>query len=136
MPDNVRELLCDCIRRLPISAAPQMRMECNWPLVAHDPIRRIGGETFSNLDQMAASPDPMSYYEWLVRKKSYPAAKQMAIQLLLHLCSARPEDLPLPFRPCATHYAIPPEWPIPQSQCCDSQTGQTLEDSNIHWDRR
>ena len=60
----------------------------------------------------------------------------MAIQLLLRLCAACLEDLPLPFRPCATHYSIPPEWPIPQSQRCDSQTGQTLEDRNIHWDGR
>ena len=134
-PNNARELLCDCIRRLPVLAAPQMRTECNWPLVAHDPIQRIGGETFPNLDQMAASPNPMNYYERLVRKKSYPIAQQMAIQLLLRLCSARP-DVPLPFRLCATHYSTPPEWPIPQSQRRDSQTGQTLPDCNIHWDGR
>ncbi len=135
-PNNAREVLCNCIHCLPVSAAPQMRTECNRPLVAHDPIQRIGGETFPNLDQMAASPDPMSYYTWLVRMKSYPTAKQMAIQLLLHLCSARPEDLPLPFRPCEEHYSIPPEWPIPPSQRHNSQTGQTLPDSNIHWDGR
>ncbi len=60
----------------------------------------------------------------------------MAIQLLLRLCSARPEDVPLPFRPCADHYSIPPEWPIPPLQRHDSQTGQTLPDSNLHWDGR
>ncbi len=62
-PNRARELLCDCIRRLPTLAAPQMRTECNWPLVSHDPTQRIGGETFPNLDQMAASPNPMNYYE-------------------------------------------------------------------------
>ncbi len=76
-------------------------------MVSHDPTQRIGGETFPNLDQMAASPNPMNYYERLVRKKGYPAAQQMAIQLLLRLCLARPQDVPLPFRPCATHYSTP-----------------------------
>ncbi len=133
-PNNARQLLCDCIRRLPETAAPQMRSECNCPLVPHDTTQQIGGETFPNLDQMAASPNPMMYYERLVRKKSYPAAQQMAIQLLLRLCSARPQDVPLPFRPCATHYSTPPEWPIPSSQCCVG--GRTIPDHNVHWDGR
>ncbi len=133
-PNNARQLLCDCVRHLPTSAAPQMCKECNWPFVPHDPTQRIGGETFPNLDQMAASPNPMSYYERLVRKKSYPAAQQMAIQLLLRLCSAHPEDVPLPFRPCATHYSTPPEWPMPPSQ--HRVGGQTIPDRNVHWDGR
>ncbi len=58
----------------------------------------------------------------------------MAIQLLLCLCSACPQDVPLPFRPCATHYVTPPEWPIPSSQC--RVGGQTLPDRNVHWDGR
>ena len=58
----------------------------------------------------------------------------MAIRLLLCLCSARPEDVPLPFRPCAPHYSTPPEWPIPQSQ--HRVGGQTVMDHNVHWDRR
>ncbi len=133
-PNNARQLLCDCVRCLPETAAPQMRSECNRPLVPHDTTQRIGGETFPNLDQMAASPNPMTYYERLVRKKSYPAAQQMAIQLLLHLCSACPQDVPLPFRPCATHYSTPPDWPIPSSQC--RVGGQTIPDRNVHWDGR
>ncbi len=111
-----------------------MRTECNRPLISHYPTQRIGGKTFPNLDQMAASPNPMTYYERLVRKKSYPIAQQMAIQLLLRLCSACPQDVPLPFRPCATHYSTPPEWPIPSSQ--RRVGGQTLPDCNVHWDGR
>ncbi len=83
---------------------------------------------------MAASPNPMTYYEQLVRKKSYPIAQQMAIHLLLRLCSACPEDVPLRFCPCATHYSTPPEWPIPPSQ--RRVGGQTLPDRNVHWDGR
>ncbi len=134
MPKRACEILCDCTRRLPMSAAPQVRKDCNLPAVAHDPIQRIGGETFPNLDQMATSPHPMTYYEWLVRKKNYPIAQEMAVQLLLRLCSARPQDVPLPFCPCAPHYVTPPEWPIPLSQCCVG--GQTIPDHNIHWDGR
>ncbi len=73
-------------------------------------------------------------YKRLVRKKSYPIAQQMAIQLLLRLCSACPQDVPLPFCPCATHYSTPAEWPIPPSQRCVG--GQTLPDRNVHWDGR
>ncbi len=58
--------MCDCTRRLPMSTVPQVRRDCNHPTVPHDPIQRIGGETFPNLDQMAASPNPMTYYERLV----------------------------------------------------------------------
>ncbi len=58
----------------------------------------------------------------------------MAIQLLLRLCSAHPEDVPLPFRLCATHYSTPPEWPIPPSQHCVG--GRTIPDRNVHWDGR
>ncbi len=108
-PNNAKELLCNCVRALPTSVAPQMCVDCNRPMTAHNPTQRIGAETFPNLDQMAASPNPMTYYERLVRKKNYPAAQQMAIQLLLHLCTARPEDVPLPFRLCASHYSTPPE---------------------------
>ncbi len=133
-PNRARELLCDCVCRLPVSTAPQMLTEGNLPMVAHDPTQRIGGETFPNLDQMAASPNPMTYYERLVQKKSYPAAQQMAIWLLLHLCSAHPEDVPLPFRPCASYYSTPPEWPIPPSQ--HRVGGQILPDHKVHWDGR
>ena len=117
-----------------MSAAPQVHTECNRPTVPHDPTQWIGSETFPNLDQMAASPNPMNYYKRLVRKKNYPIAQEMAVQLLLHLCSACPQDVPLPFRPCATHYVTPPEWPIPSSQC--RVGGQTLPDCNVHWDGR
>ncbi len=103
-------------------------------MAAHNPTQWIGAETFPNLDQMAASPNPMMYYERLVRKKSHPVAQQMAIQLLLRLCSACPEDVPLPFRPCASHYSTPPEWPIPQSQ--RRVGGRTVPDHNVHWDGR
>ncbi len=133
-PNRACEILCDCVHHLPMSAAPQVCMECNRPLVPHDPTQRIGSETFPNLDQMAASPNPMNYYEWLVQKKNYPIAQEMAVQLLLCLCMARPQDVPLPFRPCATHYATLPEWPIPSSQ--HHVGGQTLLDCNVHWDGR
>ncbi len=133
-PKNARQILCDCARRLPVSAAPQTRTDCNHPEIDHDPTQRIGAETFPNLDQMAASPHPMNYYERLVRKKSYPIAQEMAIQLLLRLCKACPQDVPLPFHPCASHYTTPPEWPIPSSQ--RRVNGQMLPDRNVHWDGR
>ncbi len=90
--------------------------------------------TFPNFDQMAASPHPINYYERLVQKKNYPIVQELAIQLLLRLCKARPQDVPLPFRPCANHYTTPPEWPIPSSQ--RRVNGQTLPDRNVHWDGR
>ncbi len=65
-PNRARKILCNCTRRLAISMVPQVRRDCNCPMVPHDPTQRIGGETFPNLDQMAASPNPMNYYEWLV----------------------------------------------------------------------
>ncbi len=115
-PKNAWQVLCDCVHRLPMLATPQTRTDCNCPEIDHDPMQHIGEETFPNLDQMATSPHPMNYYERLVRKKNYPIAQEMAIQLLLRLCKACPQDVPLPFCPCASHYTTPPEWPIPSSQ--------------------
>ncbi len=65
-PNRARKILCDCVRHLPMLAAPQVHTECNRPLVPHDPTQWIGSETFPNLDQMAASPNPRNYYKWLV----------------------------------------------------------------------
>ncbi len=66
LPKRAHEILCNCTLRLPTSTAPQVRKDCNHPAVSHDPTQCIGGEIFPNLDQMAASPNPMNYYEWLV----------------------------------------------------------------------
>ncbi len=59
LPKHAREILCDCTRHLPMTTAPQVRKTCSVPSAPHDPIQHIGGETFPNQDQMAASPNPM-----------------------------------------------------------------------------